>query len=56
MEKIEVRNETDAPILASACRSYFSGRLYVHVGKCHGGEVVVAPKMYEIIEVHSVPV
>jgi len=54
MEQIEVRNETDSPILVSACRSDFSGRLYVHVGKIHGNETLVAPKHYDIIEVRRV--
>jgi len=51
---IEIRNETKEPILASACRSKFTGKLYIHIGKAHGNEVVVEPNYYEIIEVHEV--
>jgi len=51
IKEIEVRNETNEPILVSACCSKVSGRLFVHIGKAHGGEVEVKPQYYAIIDV-----
>ena len=53
-EVIEVQNETDVVILASACRSKFSGRLYVHIGEVHGEEERISPHGYRLIEVREV--
>jgi len=51
-EIIEVRNETNTKILASACRSRLSGRLYVHVGLPDGTEI--NPHYYALVEVKEV--
>jgi hypothetical protein len=53
-EQIEVQNMTLSPILASACRSKFSGKLYVHIGMFHGGETEVRSGDYAIVEVKPV--
>jgi hypothetical protein len=53
-ETIEIRNETDKPILASACRSKITGKLYVHIGRVHGLENFVEPKGYNVINVDEV--
>lgn len=54
METIEIRNETDKPIIVSACRSKITGKLYVHIGRVHGLENFVGPKDYNIINVEDV--
>lgn len=54
-ENIEIRNEMEkASIWVSACRSKFSNRLYIHVGKYHGNETKILPKDYAIIGVKLV--
>ena len=53
-EEIEVGNATDYPVLASACRSKFSGRLYVHVGEVHGDEKLIRSHDYAVIVVREV--
>ena len=52
-ETIEIRNETDAPILASAYRSKITGRLFVHIGHVNGKENLVEPNYYNVIEVED---
>jgi len=54
-ETVEVRNETDSPIFATACRSGISGKLYIHIGRIHGKEAIVLPHNYEVIRVRKVP-
>ena len=54
METIEIRNETNMPILASVCKSKTTGKLYVHIGHVHGLETLVKPKSYEVITVNKV--
>jgi len=54
VEYIEVRNETDKSVIASACRSKLSGRLFVHIGFSHNKSVKIAPNDYAIVEVREV--
>jgi len=53
-EFLEVRNETNKPILASACRTKLTQQLYVHIGEAHGNEVTVEPHNYAIVEIQPV--
>ena len=53
-ETIEIRNETNRPIRASACRSKLSGMLYVHVGEAHKNEVEIPAQDYAVVEVEEV--
>lgn len=55
-EEIEVQNFSDHPILVSVCRSKLSGRLFVHVGKFHGGEIQIDPQDYVVVTVRTVEV
>jgi hypothetical protein len=55
-ETVEIRNETDKPILASACRSKMTGKLYIHIGKKHGNEVKIKPHYYDIVDVNLVEI
>ena len=52
-ETIEIRNETDKSILATAYRSKITGKLYVHIGRVNGLENYVEPKGYNVIEVED---
>lgn len=53
-EQIEIQNNTPEPILASACRSRVSGRLYIHIGLTHGGGTEVRKFDYAVVEVKDV--
>lgn len=56
IKTIEVNNNTNKPILITACKtaqSEESGRIYIHIGEAHGNEVLVQPGSYSIIEINE---
>ena len=55
METIEIRNETDKPIIVSACRSRITEKLYIHVGRAYDHiNHNVEPRGYNVIKVEEV--
>jgi hypothetical protein len=51
---IEIENSTDAEILATACRSKTTGKLYIHIGKAHGKEQVIKPHDSVNVDINEV--
>lgn len=55
-EFLEVINETDRPILATACKSKLTNQLYVHIGKAHDTETEVPSHGSSLVEITEVDI